>query len=91
MSDLWVQQANAPGHYACIGCAYQLCSCPRARVMFIPPSAHIKMTRNGRSRQSEFWPSKLPDRAEIKSGNKIEYHGKNTRAVKFREQNWRRR
>eukprot|EP00959_Pyramimonas_sp_CCMP1952_P170918 3571768-Pyramimonas_sp.AAC.1 len=40
------------------------------------------MTRNGRSRQCAFWPSELPDRAEIKiaSGNEIEYHGKSTRA-----------
>eukprot|EP00959_Pyramimonas_sp_CCMP1952_P126535 2646556-Pyramimonas_sp.AAC.1 len=54
-SDLWVQQANAPNHSTSISCAYQLCSCPEARVMFRKPSSRVKMTRNGRSRLPAFW------------------------------------
>eukprot|EP00959_Pyramimonas_sp_CCMP1952_P163452 3417328-Pyramimonas_sp.AAC.1 len=31
-------------------CAYQLCSCPKARVIFRKPLSRDNMTRNGRSR-----------------------------------------
>eukprot|EP00959_Pyramimonas_sp_CCMP1952_P176548 3689734-Pyramimonas_sp.AAC.1 len=53
-SDFWIEQANAPDHSTSISCAYQLCSCPQARVRFRKPSASNKMTENGRSRQSAF-------------------------------------
>eukprot|EP00959_Pyramimonas_sp_CCMP1952_P361613 7573327-Pyramimonas_sp.AAC.1 len=49
-SDLWVRQANAPGHSESISCAHQLCRCPEAGVILRIPTARIKMTRNGRSR-----------------------------------------
>eukprot|EP00959_Pyramimonas_sp_CCMP1952_P443273 9280429-Pyramimonas_sp.AAC.1 len=48
-------QSNARNHSTSISCAYQLCSCSKARVMFRKPSSRVKMIRNGRSRLPAFW------------------------------------